>query len=187
MMLTSPVWWFYLNWSPGFFADKHGLDLKNIGPPLIAIYLIADVGSIAGGWISSTLIQRGWSVNAARKLAMLACVLCVVPVLFAPITSGKWVATLLIALAAAAHQGWAANLYTLVSDTMPRHTVSSVVGIGGMAGAVAGMFAAKAIGYVLEWTHSYVLLFATAPAAYLLALGAIQILLPRIRPTETPT
>ena len=184
MVLVAPVWWFYLFWVPGFLHDKHGLNLKDFGPPLVAIYLIADVGSIGGGWLSSHLLKRGWSLNAARKTAMLVCALCVVPVFAAATVSNLWLATALIGLAAAAHQGFAANLYTLVSDTAPRHVVSSIVGIGGMASAVAGMFAAKFTGYVLQWTGSYVLLFGSASGAYLLALFAIHVLNPRLEPMK---
>jgi ACS family hexuronate transporter-like MFS transporter len=180
MLMSAPIWWFYLYWIPGFLYDKHGLNLLQMGPPLVTIYLISDFGSIAGGWLSSSLIKRGWSVNAARKTALLICALCVTPVFFASRASGVWTATLLIALAAAAHQGWSANLFTLVSDTMPRRTVSTVVGIGGFAGAVAGMFFAKFIGYVLQWTGSYLAIFAIAAFAYLLALLIMQLILPRV-------
>ncbi len=184
MVLVAPVWWFYLFWVPGFLHDKHGLDLSDFGPPLVAIYLIADAGSIGGGWLSSRLLKRGWSLNAARKTAMLACALCVVPVCAAATVSSLWLVTALIGLAAAAHQGFAANLYTLVSDTAPNRVVSSIVGIGGMAGAGAGMFAAKFTGYILQWTGSYVLLFGSASCAYLLALLAIQVLNPRLEPMK---
>ena len=180
MALTSPIWWFYLYWIPDYLQKQHGLDLFHVGPPLVTIYLVSDVGSIAGGWLSSSLIRRGWSVNAARKTALGVCAVCVLPVFGAAVVSGTWPATLLIALAAAAHQGWAANLYTLVSDSMPRQTVSSVVGIGGFAGAIAGMIFVKAVGYVLEWTGSYLILFAAASVAYLVALALIQLLLPRL-------
>lgn len=182
MFISAPVWWFYLFWVPGFLYDRHGVDLRHMGPPLVAIYLISDVGSIAGGWLSSRLIHHGWSVNAARKTSMLICAACVVPVFIAAWTSNLWLATAVIGLAAAAHQGWAANLYTLVSDTMPRYAVSSVVGIGGMAGSIAGMFFAKFIGYVLQWTGSYLTIFAIASGAYLVALLIIQILVPRLEP-----
>ena len=184
MVLVAPVWWFYLFWVPGFLHDKHGLDLSNFGPPLVTIYLIADVGSVGGGWLSSKLLKRGWTLNAARKTAMLVCALCVVPVFAAATISSLWLATALIGLAAAAHQGFAANLYTIVSDTAPRHAVSSIVGIGGMASAVAGMFAAEFTGHVLEWTDSYVLLFGGASCAYLLALLAIHVLNPRLEPMK---
>jgi MFS transporter, ACS family, hexuronate transporter len=180
MFLTSPIWWFYLYWVPGFLNEKHGLNLLELGPPLVVIYLLADVGSIAGGWLSSWLIRRGWSVNAGRKTAMLLCALCVVPVFAASQTASLWTAVLLIGLAAAAHQGWSANLYTLVSDTMPRQTVSSVVGIGGMAGAVGGMLVAKLVGYLLEWTGSYLTPFAMASGAYVLAFACVQFILPRL-------
>src|SRR5947209_2850313 len=108
-LLTDPIWWFYLYWVPDFLQKNYGLDLKNIGPPLVAIYLAADVGSIGGGWLSSTLIERGWSVNAGRKTAMLICALCVVPIMLASHIVHLWPAVALIGLAAAAHQGWSAN------------------------------------------------------------------------------
>jgi len=184
MILVAPVWWFYLFWVPGFLHDKYGLDLKTFGPPLVLIYLIADVGSIGGGWLSSRLLKRGWSLNTARKTAMLVCALCVVPVCSAATVSNLWVASALIGLAAAAHQGFAANLFTLVSDTFPRHAVGSVIGIGGMASAVAGMFAAKFTGYILQWTGSYVILFGSASVAYLLALLVIHVLNPRLEPMK---
>ena len=177
--MSSPFWWFYLFWIPGFLSDRYGINLLQMGPPLVMIYLISDFGSIAGGWLSSALIKRGWNINTARKFALLICALFVVPVFFTSMAPNVWIATLLIALAASGHQAWAANNYTLVSDTMPRRTVSSIVGIGGMAGALAGMFFAKFVGYVLEWTHSYKLLFALAPASYLTALLLIHLLLPK--------
>jgi ACS family hexuronate transporter-like MFS transporter len=180
MVLVSPVWWFYLFWVPGFLHDKYGLDLKDFGKPLVTIYLIASVGSIGGGWLSSWLLKRGWSLNAARKTALLVCALCVVPVFAAASVTNVWVATILIGIAAAAHQGFSANLYTLVSDTAPRYAVSSIVGIGGAASAVAGMFAAKATGYILEWTHSYVLLFGVASVAYLVAVLVMHLINPRL-------
>jgi len=183
MFLSSPIWWFYLYWVPDFLFKNLHFDLKSVGLPLILVYLIADFGSVAGGWLSSSLIKRGWSVDRARKTALLTCALCVVPVIFASSVSNPWVATLLIGLAAAAHQGWSANLYTFVSDTTPRKAVSSVVGMGGMAGSIAGMFFAEFVGHVLQWTHSnYLILFAIAPCAYLIAFAVIQLLVPKIEP-----
>jgi MFS transporter, ACS family, hexuronate transporter len=180
--LTDPVWWVYLFWLPDFLNKKHGLSLKEFGPPLVAIYLIADIGSIGGGWISSALIKRGWSVNAGRKTAMLICALCVVPIVFASQTSNLWVAVILIGIAAAAHQGWSANIFTLVSDTFPRQAVGSVVGIGGMAGAVGGMLIARLVGEILERTGSYVPIFIIAGSAYLFALLIIHLLAPKLEP-----
>jgi MFS transporter, ACS family, hexuronate transporter len=180
--LTDPVWWVYLFWLPDFLNKKHGLSLKEFGPPLVAIYLIADIGSIGGGWLSSALIKRGWSVNAGRKTAMLICALCVVPIVFASQTSNLWVAVILIGIAAAAHQGWSANIFTLVSDTFPRQAVGSVVGIGGMAGAVGGMLIARLVGEILERTGSYVPIFIIAGSAYLFALLVIHLLAPKLEP-----
>lgn len=184
MFLSAPIWWFYLYWIPDFLNKKHGLNLLQLGPPLVAIYLMTDVGSIGGGWLSSWLLKRGWSVNAARKTAMLVCALCVVPVFAASSVSNLWVATFLVGLAASAHQGFSANLYTLVSDTAPRQVVSSIVGIGGMAGAIGGMFIAKLAGYVLQWTGEYRLLFMIAAFAYLVNLLLIHLLNPRLEPMD---
>ena len=182
--LTDPVWWLYLFWIPDFLNRNHGLDLRLVGPPLVVIYLVADVGSIGGGWLSSALIKRGWTVNAGRKTAMLVCALAVVPMLFASGARDLWVAVGLISLAAAAHQGWSANLFTLTSDTFPRHAVGSVVGLGGMAGAVGGMMIAWLTGQILEATGSYVPVFLIAASAYLTALLIIHLLMPRLEPAR---
>jgi MFS transporter, ACS family, hexuronate transporter len=182
--LTDPIWWFYLFWVPGFFQQQHGVDLAKIWLPVAAIYLISDVGSVAGGWMSSFLIQRGSSVNRARKLTMLVCALSVTPIVFAYRTAGIWSTVLLIGLAAAAHQGFSANLYTLTSDMFPARAVGSVVGIGGMAGAIGGMLIATVVGHVLQWTHSYVIPFLIAGSAYLVALLVIHTLAPRMEPAK---
>ena len=179
--LTSPVWWFYLFWVPDFLHKAHGLNLTALGPPLVAIYLMTDVGSVGGGWLSSTLIRRGVEVLAARKIALLVCAVLVVPIFLAPRVESLWLATFLIGLAASAHQGFSANLFTLVSDTMPRGAISSVVGLGGMAGAIGGMGVAQAAGYVLQYTGSYVPLFTAAAGAYLLAILLMHLILPRRR------
>ena len=178
--LTSPVWWFYLFWVPDFLHRSHGLNISQMGLPLVTIYLMTDVGSIAGGWLSSALIRRGMPALAARKVAFLVCALCVVPIFLAPILHGLWPATLLIGLAAAAHQGFSANLYTMASDTNPPNAVASVVGLGGMAGAIGGMGVAEAAGVILQETGSYVILFGCAAGAYLLALLLMHLILPRM-------
>jgi ACS family hexuronate transporter-like MFS transporter len=183
--LTDPIWWFYLYWIPNFLRQQHGLDLSTIGLPLIAIYLIADVGSIGGGWLSSSFIKRGWTVNRARKTAMLICALLVTPIVFASQTSNLWVAVGLIGLAAAAHQGWSANIFTTTSDMFPRRAIGSVVGIGGMAGAMGGAIFAVLVGYILERTgNNYMIIFIIAGSAYLLALAVIHILVPNLQPAE---
>jgi ACS family hexuronate transporter-like MFS transporter len=182
--LTDPVWWLYLFWIPDFLNRNHGLDLTSLGPPLVAIYLVADVGSIGGGWMSSFLMKRGTSLNGARKITMLTCALAVLPIAFAAGARELWVAVAIISVAAAAHQGWSANLFTLTSDTFPRQAVGSVVGLGGMAGAVGGMLIAKLTGYILEATGSYVPVFLIAASAYLIALAVIHLLLPRLEPAR---
>ena len=174
----------YLFWIPDFLNKQHGLSLKNFGLPLATIYIIADIGSIGGGYISSALIKRGWSVNRGRKTAMLICALAVVPIVFASKTSSLWVAVLLIGLAAAAHQGWSANLFTTASDMFPKQMVGSVVGFGGMFGAIGGMFTALAVGKILAATSSYLVIFIIAGSAYLLALGLIHLLVPNLEPAK---
>ncbi len=180
--ITDPVWWFFLFWLPKFLNEKHGITLSKMGPPLIVIYLLADAGSVAGGWLSSFLIKRGWPVNRGRKTAMLACAFCVVPVTLAGYASSLWAAVALIGLAVAAHQGWSCNLYTLVSDMFPKGAVGSAVGFGGMAGAIGGMLIATAVGHLLQWTGSYVPVFFLAGSAYLAALLVIHLLVPRLEP-----
>jgi ACS family hexuronate transporter-like MFS transporter len=183
--LTDPIWWFYLFWVPGFLQREHGLNLTQVGLPLVTIYLISDVGSVAGGWLSSRLIGRGVTVNSARKLAMLICAVCVVPIVYAYRAQGLWSTVLLIGLAAAAHQGFSANLYTTASDMFPSQAVASVVGIGAMAGGVGGMLIAKIVGYVLQATGSYFVPFVMAGVAYLIALGLMHIVVPRLQPVSS--
>jgi ACS family hexuronate transporter-like MFS transporter len=179
-LLTDPVWWFYLYWIPKFLNERHGITLLQMGPPLVAIYLIADVGSIAGGWLSSRLIKAGWSINAARKTTMLLCALLVTPIVFAVHVKDVWTAVAIVGLAAAAHQGFSANIFTTASDMFPRHAVGSVVGIGGMAGAVGGMLIATVVGHVLQWTGSYLVPFAIAGLTYLVAVAVVHLLAPRL-------
>ena len=185
--LTDPVWWFYLFWLPGFLQKEHGLNLAQLGLPLVAIYAISDVGSVAGGWLSSRLIKTGFSVNAARKVAMLVCAACVAPIISVYSGKGLWPTVLLIGLAAAAHQGFSANLFTTASDMFPREAVASIVGIGGMAGGIGGMLIAKVVGYALQATGSYLIPFLIAGSAYTVALLAVQLLAPRLERIDLPT
>lgn len=190
--MTDPVWWLFLFWLPDFFAKTQGLTLlpqgggifMTFGPALVAVYLLADVGSIAGGWFSSWLIKRGWSVNAGRKTAMLVCALCVTPVSIAAFVDSLPLAVAIIGVAAAAHQGWSANLFALTSDLFPSRAVGTIVGLGGMAGAIGGMFIAKFAGWTLDATGSYVPLLMFAGITYLFALGIIHLLSPRLEPAR---
>jgi len=183
--LTDPIWWLYLYWVPDFLHKAHHIDLKGSALPIFVIYQIATIGSVAGGWLPARLMAQGWTLNRARKTAMLVPALCVLPIVFAPLVSSMWVAVLLIGLAAAAHQAWSANLFTFSSDMFPKRAVGSVVGIGGMGGAVGGMFIALAVGQILTATGgSYVIIFAMAGTAYLLAFGVIHLLVPTITPVS---
>jgi ACS family hexuronate transporter-like MFS transporter len=194
--LTDAVWWYYVFWFPKFANEQFGVDLKTIGPPMITVFLLGDVGSILGGWQSSWLLRRGWSVNAARKTTMLVCALCVVPVAAAPLVHGTyqlpggwsidalWIAVLLIGLATAAHQGFSANLFTLTSDMFPRYAVGSVVGIGGFAGAMGGYLMNRGAGRLKDLTGNYIAMFSIAACVYLVALLAIHLLVPKLKPIE---
>lgn len=182
--LIDPIWWFYLFWVPDFLQRKHGLTLIKIGLPLVVIYLVADIGSIFGGWLSSSLINRGRTVNFARKSTMLICALCILPIVLVYRIEGLWPAVLIIGLAAGGHQGFSANLFAVPSDTFPSWAVASVSGIGGMAGAIGGMLIAEIVGYTLQWTGSYMIPFFMAGSAYLLALAAVHLLSPRLEPAQ---
>jgi len=180
-MASAPVWWFYIFWAPDFFNKRYGLNLDQSSLPLVAIFLVAGLGGIAGGWLSSFLLRRGWTLNAARKTTLLVCALCAVPVFVTPLSPNYVIADALVALAAAAHCGFAANLYTLASDTVPPKAVASVVGIGGMVGAVMGIFFAQFISRILALTHNnYIMPFSLAACSYLLGLVTIHLLLPRL-------
>jgi ACS family hexuronate transporter-like MFS transporter len=194
--LTDAIWWFYLFWFARFMNKQFGVDIKTIGPPMITVYLLADIGSIAGGWQSSQLLRRGWTANAARKTAMLTCAICVIPVIAAPLIEGGvmqiggweiqryWIAVLLIGLATAAHQGFSANLFTLTSDMFPRYAVGSVVGIGGFAGAMGGYLMNRGAGRLKDSTDSYLPMFVIAGTIYLLALLVIHLLAPKLEPVH---
>jgi ACS family hexuronate transporter-like MFS transporter len=183
--MTDPVWLFYLFWLPKFLDAEWGVKLTGLAAPLVAIYLLADVGSVGGGWLSGHLIARGLTVNRSRKTAMLIAALLVVPTMFAPHASNMWLAVGVVAVAAAAHQAWSCNLFTSVSDMFPRQAVATVMGIGGFAGAMAGMLFQRATGYILQASRSnYTIIFVIAGSMYLLALLLFHLLVPRMAPAE---
>ena len=182
--LADPIWYFYLTWLPDFFNSGESLDqkldLKSIGLPFLIIYLVSDAGSIFFGWLSSRLIAGGWAVGKARKFTLLLCALTVVPIYFASSTGSLYVAVALISLATAAHQGWSANIYTMGSDLFPKNSVSSVIGIGGMFGAIGGILLAASAG-VIRVKFGYTPLFLIAGSSYLLAWVILNLLVPEWR------
>ncbi len=184
-MLTDPVWWFYLFWLPKFLNQNYGVKGTALIPYLTAVYLIADVGSVGGGWISGVLIKRGWTVNWARKTTMGFFAVTIPVVILAYYTSNAWTAVLLIGFAAGAHQGWSANLFTLTTDMFPRKAVGSVVGIGSCAGAIGGTLLPYYAGRVLDANPSYYLpMFVIAGTAYLVAWVVIHSLVPKLEPAR---
>lgn len=188
---TDAIFRWNLYLLPLFFSQHFKLDLKHFGPPFLVIYLMADAGSIGGGWLSSSLLKRGWSLNAARKTAMLVSVLCVLPVTMVTQVGSMWLGIFLVGLATAAHQGWSSNLYTSISDMFPKHAVASVAGIGGTAGALGAIMLLKFTGVLFDaqapqagTDHVYVVLFIIAGFAYLAALGCFHLLVPKLEPMQ---
>jgi MFS transporter, ACS family, hexuronate transporter len=183
--MADPVWWFYLYWLPKFLDAKYGVKLAQVAAPIIVVYLIADVGSVGGGWASSALIKRGWSVNRARKVTMLAMALLIVPTTLVSRAPSMWAAVVIVGVAAAAHQAWSANVYTLASDMFPKSAVGSVVGIGAFAGAMGGVLFQRITGRVLQANGSdYGPIFVVCGLAYVTAWAIIHLLAPRLEPAR---
>jgi ACS family hexuronate transporter-like MFS transporter len=181
-MLSAPVFWFYLYWLPPFLNKQYnlGISVTQMGLPLIVIYLMADAGSVAGGFLSSAMISRGVGAIKSRMLSMLICALGIVPIVFAASASGLWSAVLYISLAIAAHQAWTANIWSLAMDTAPKNAVSSVFGFGGMCGAIGGMLMTQFVGYILTTTNNnYSVLFTLIPCSYFVALAWVYLVAPR--------
>jgi ACS family hexuronate transporter-like MFS transporter len=185
--LTDPIWWMFLFWLPDFFAKRYGLDLKTFGPPLVAVYILSDVGSIAGGWLSSRMIAGGASLNRARKMAMTICACLVLPIMGAMYADNLWLAVAIVGLATAAHQGLSANIYTLPSDLFPRSAVGTIIGFGGTIGAVGGMAMSRYAGWVLDEIGSYTPIFVVAGSVYLLAVLIVHLLVPTYTPLTFST
>ena len=184
--VTDAVWWFYLFWGAKFLAETFDVNIKNIALPFFVIYILADGGSILGGYLSGVFIRKGWSINKARKVTLLICALIILPVAFVAITDNKWVAIFLIGLGAAGHQAWSANIFTLASDVFPKKATASVVGIGGMIGAVAGIVADFALGSVLDQAGNtgYFWAFLIAGSCYLVILGLVHLIMPKMTPLD---
>lgn len=182
--ISGTVWWFWLYWGPDFLHKQYGLDVKSLGWPMVVVYLITGIGSITGGWLSGWFMKLGWSINASRKMAMLACALCVVPVFLASIIPNAWVGAILMGLAMAAHQGFAANLFTMVSDTAPRRVVGSIVGLGGTAACIGTFFTGIYVPKILERTGKYQLVLIIASCAYVVTLLIIHVINPKLKSME---
>jgi ACS family hexuronate transporter-like MFS transporter len=185
-LMTDPIWWFYIFWLPSYLKQGRGFTLKEIGYFAWIPFLAADVGSVAGGWLSGFFIKRGWPLSRARKTAMAICAFCMPAGIAAVFAPKAWMALALISVATSAHQGWSANVFTLASDMFPRKDVGSVVGLGGTGGAVGGMILSVVAGYTLQFTHSYVPLFIIAGVMHPLAIGLVHLLIPKIQPVGQP-
>jgi ACS family hexuronate transporter-like MFS transporter len=181
-LLTDGFWSFYLFSAPDFFHRKFGLAPNERKYLIMIIYIVSTVGSIAGGWLAGKLMQLGWSLNKARKITLLVCALCVVPVFYAALTANEWMAAALITLAASGHQAWIANANTLVGDMFPRRLVGSVMGFAGLVSAFGMMTLFFVTGKILVHTGNYLPVFLVASVAYPLGLLVVQLLAPRLEP-----
>jgi len=181
--MSDPVWWFYLFWGAKFLNKKFGIEIASISIPFIAIYATADVGGIVFGGLSSWFLKRGWNLNRARKTTMLICALMVLPVAFITHVDHFWLAIIILAVAAAGHCGWAANVFTLVSDIFPKKVVGSVVGIGNTTSTTGAALASFGIGLILSNAplEGYIVPFTIAAFGYLAALGVFNLLVPEIK------
>lgn len=188
-LLTDPVWWFFLFWLPSYFSSTFHLDLKKPSLHLVVVYAATTVGSIAGGYLSSYLIKHGWGVLKARKTALLVAAITVLPIMLARYATDIWVAVGIISLAAAAHQAWSSNIFTIVSDIVPKKAVSSVVGIGGMTGSIGATLFPLLVGFLLDYyklagniSAGYNIIFIICGSAYLIAWVIIHLLTSRMKP-----
>ncbi len=184
--LTDPIWWFYVFWLPKYLIQARGFSIEQLEWFGTIPFIAASVGSVGGGWLSGFLLRRGWSLNASRKTAMALCAFSMPAGIAAVLTGKIWVALALISVSTSAHQGWSANVFTLASDIFPKRDVASIVGIGGAAGAVGGMIIAPLAGYILQFTHSYVPLFIICGTMHPIALGLVQLIIPKIKPIANP-
>ena len=182
-LITDPIWWFYLFWLPPYLYARYGLSILKMGLPLLIIYNVCTAGSLLGGWLPGKFMSMGWSLNRARKTAMLLYACGIVPIIFIGRAPNIWVAIAMISVATALHQAWSCNLLTLPSDMFPRRAVASVVGIGACGGACAVMFFANLVGFILKTTNNnYTSVFSMAGFAYLIAILTIHLLAPKLSP-----
>ena len=179
-ILAGPVWGIYMFFLPDFLQKRYQLSLVSVGDWTAVFYFVASIGGVFFGWLAGKLLGRGWTINAARKISLLCCALAVVPIFLAPHVPTVWLTVLIVGIAGSAHQGWSANLFSFVSDTMPREAISSVVGVGGFVSYFTGGLVAEVIGVILKKTGSYTSIFAAASLMYLLSLLILHLLVPRI-------
>ena len=184
--LTDPIWWFYIFWLPKYLVQVRGFSIGQLEWFGTIPFLAANIGSVGGGWLSGFLLRRGWSLNASRKTAMAICAFSMPAGIAAVLTGKIWLALVLISVSTSAHQGWSANVFTLASDIFPKRDVATVVGLGGAAGGVGGMIIAPLAGYILQYTHSYVPLFIICGTMHPIALGLVQLIIPKIKPAAQP-
>ena len=180
--LTDPIWWFFLFWLPTYLSNIYHLDLKKLGLPLIVIYLAATIGSVGGGWLSSTLIQKGWNPTRARQWAMALFAICITPVMAISQMNSMWPVIAILSLAVAAHQAWSANIFTVAADQFPKQVLSQVVGLGTMSGTIGGAIFPLIVGRILDHykllgslSEGYYIIFYIAGLAYLAAWSMLYI------------
>jgi MFS transporter, ACS family, hexuronate transporter len=180
--ISDWVWWFFLFWIPDFLSKTHDVNIKEVVLPLIVIYAVSSIGGIGGGWLSSKFIKMGKSIDFSRKTTILICAIIVLPVMLVSSVNNLWTAVALITLAAAGHQGWASNIFTIVSDIYPKNAVASMIGLSGFAGAIGGALSASFVGLLLETTGSYFLIFLIAASVYMVNWLILKVFIKEIKP-----
>ena len=184
--LAGPVWTIYMFFLPDFLDKRYHVPLEQIGWWTAVFYFIAAFGGIAGGWLSGKLIGMGWTLNAARKISLLLCAVAVIPLFVAPYLNNIWLTVIIVGIAGSAHQGWSANLFSFVSDTMPKKAVGAVVGFGGFVAYFAGGIVAELIGIQLKQKGNYVLVFGCASLMYIISVTVLHFLVPKIQQVDQP-
>ncbi len=188
---TDPIWYFFLFWLPSYFNSTFHLDLKKPSLPLVIVYTATTIGAIGGGWLSSYLIKKGWLVYKSRKFVLFLSALAVLPIMLARYTTDMWMVIWLISLSVAGNSAWSANIYTIVSDMIPKKAVSSVIGIGGMAGAIGGVIFPLFIGFILDYykginnlVAGYNIIFIVCGVSFMIAWILIHFLTPKMKPVQ---
>jgi ACS family hexuronate transporter-like MFS transporter len=182
--ISDWVWGFFLFWIPDYLNKNQGINLSEMALPLILIYSISSLGGISGGWVSSKFIQSGRSIDFSRKFTIFLYALLVLPLVFIPTTGNIWIAVLLIALASAGHQGWASNLFSIISDIYPKNSVGSMMGVSGFIGAIGAALSAVFVGLFLQTTSSYDYIFVLVSVIYLVNWLIIKIFISEIKPVS---
>lgn len=176
--ISDPTWWFLLYWLPKFLNETKAVSAGALGWPLVTVYVLADIGSLAGGYYSSYLIKKGKSVYGSRKQALLTCALIALMLCGVGFTTNLWNAVLLIGLGAAAHCGWTANIFATITDLFPTDEVGTVMGVATLSAVSGGIVLSLLTGQILTLTGGYGSIFMMVGCTYLIGYLLLTRLIP---------